>query len=50
MRFQCLAVLSRLASLKMLPTWGSTLMLSSRRSYGWSPPMRTVAVTQPSHQ
>ena len=50
MPFHCLAVLSRTASLKMLPTWGATLMPSSRRSHGWSPPRRTTAGTHMLHQ
>ena len=33
-RFHRLAVLSRMASVKILPTWGATLMPSSRRSHG----------------
>ena len=49
MPFHCLAVLSSTASLKMLPTWGATLMPGSRRSHGWSPPRRTSAGTQLSH-
>ena len=50
MAFHCLAVLSRTASLKMLPTRGATVMPSSRRSHGWSPPRRTSAGTQLLHQ
>ena len=50
MPFHCLAVLSRMASLKMLPTWGATLMPSSCWSHGWSPPKRTSAGTQLLHQ
>ena len=49
MPFQCLAVVSRTASLKMLPTWGATLMPRSRRSHG-SPPRRTSAGTQLLHK
>ena len=48
--FHRLAVLSRTASLKMLPTWGAMVTPSTLRRHGWCPPRRTAAGTQLLHQ